>query len=138
MVYNASQKTSNFKSLNEQLAISKMRQRDIFSLLTRFRMFKYVFTADIEKMYKQILLSDEQLDLHRFLYRFSPDEPIREFRLKTVTFGTANAPYIAVRILEELANINGRDYPLAAHIIKSSMYSIWMMFWVVHTQLRKC
>lgn len=122
VVYNGSQKTSNFKSLNEQLAIGRVNQRDIFSLLVRFRMFRYVFTADVEKMYKQILLCDKQLDLHRFLYRFSPNEPIKEFRLKTVTFGTANAPYIAIRTLEELARTNREKYPLAAQIIKSSMY----------------
>lgn len=73
VVYNGSQKTSNSKSLNDQLAIGRVHQRDIFSLLLRFRMFKYVFTADVEKMYKQILLNDEQMDLHRFVYRFSPD-----------------------------------------------------------------
>lgn len=122
VVYNGSQKTSNFKSLNEQLAIGKVNQRDIFSLLIRFRMFRYVFTADVEKMYKQILIVDSQLDLQRFLYRFSPVEPIKEFRLKTVTFGMANAPYIAIRTLEELARINSEAFPLAAQIIRSNMY----------------
>lgn len=52
VVYNGSQKTSNLKSLNEQLAIGKVCQRDMLSLLLRFRIFRYVFTADIEKMYK--------------------------------------------------------------------------------------
>lgn len=122
VVYNGSQRTSNFKSLNEQLAIGKVQQGDIFSLLLRFRIFRYVFTADVEKMYKQILLNNEQMDLHRFVYRFSPNEPIRDFRLKTVTFGTANAPYLAIRTLMELAEIHANSHPLAARVIKSSMY----------------
>lgn len=122
VVYNGSQKTSNFKSLNEQLAIGRVQQRDIFALLIRFRMFRYVFTADVEKMYKQILLNESQLDLHRFLYRFSPNDPMRDFRLKTVTFGTANAPYIAIRTLGELAKLNGEKYPMAAKMITSNMY----------------
>lgn len=122
VVYNGSQKTSNSKSLNEQLAIGKVHQRDIFSLLLRFRLFKYVFTADVEKMYKQILLNDEQMDLHRFVYRFSPDEPIKDFRLKTVTFGTANAPYLAIRTLQELAETYADSHPLASKAILSSMY----------------
>lgn len=59
IVYNGSQKTSNHKSLNEQLAIGKVCQRDIWTLLVRFRLFKFAFTADVEKMYKQILLNEE-------------------------------------------------------------------------------
>lgn len=122
VVYNGSQKTSNSKSLNEQLAIGRINQSDIFSLLLRFRLFRFVFTADIEKMYKQILLNDNQTDLHRFVYRFSPNEPIRDFRLKTVTFGLANAPYLATRTLEELANLHENSHPLAAQVIRTSMY----------------
>lgn len=42
--------------------------------------------------------------------------------MKTVTFGMANAPYIAVRTLDKLARINSKKYPLAAKVIMSSMY----------------
>lgn len=108
--------------MNDQLAIGRTNQPDILSLLLKFRVFEYVFTADVEKMYKQILLNDEQVDLHRFVYRFSQDEPIKDFRLKTVTFGTANAPYIAIRTLEELANLSRAQYPIAAKTIISNMY----------------
>lgn len=121
VVYNGSQKTSNSKSLNEQLAIGKVQQRDIFSLLIRFRMFEYAFTADVEKMYKQILLNEEQVDLHRFVYRFTPNVSIKDYRLKTVTFGTANAPYLAIRTLLELAKVYEDSYPLAAKTIRSNM-----------------
>lgn len=61
VVYNASPKTSNGISLNEQLAIGRTKQTDIVSLLINFRLFKYVFTSDVEKMYKQIML-DEKLE----------------------------------------------------------------------------
>lgn len=76
--------------------IIRVEQSDIISLLLRFRVCRHVFTADVEKMYKRILLNDEQADLHRFVYRLSPNEPFRDFRLKTVTFGTSNAPYLAI------------------------------------------
>lgn len=62
------------------------------------------------------------MDLHRFVYRFSPNDPIRDYRLKTVTFGTANAPYMAIRTLEEMAKIYENSYPLASATIKSNMY----------------
>lgn len=108
--------------MNDFLAIGRVEQTDLTSLLVKFRFFKYVFTSDIEKMYKQILVDEEQTDLQRFVYRFGPNEPLREFRLKTVTFGMANAPYIAIRVLKELAERVADKYPVASSIILSCMY----------------
>lgn len=122
IVHNASQKTSNGKSLNEQLAIGRIDQDDLTTLLIRFRMWRYAFTADVEKMYKQILVNENQLDLQRFIYRFSPNEHFKDYRLKTVIFGMANAPYLAIRVVRELAERVREKYPIASSIILSSMY----------------
>lgn len=122
VVYNASMHTSNGKSLNDQLAIGAISQSDIVTLLTNFRIFKYAFTADLEKMYKQILIDESQRDLQRFVFRFNPNEPLKDYRLTTVTFGTANAPYIAIRVLKELAERVKKEHPQAASIIESHMY----------------
>lgn len=122
VVFNASQKTSNGKSFNEQCAIGRATQTDLMSLLIKFRIFKFVFTADVEKMYKQIMMHEDQRDLQRFVYRFGPVEPIRDFRWKAVTFGIANAPYLAIRTLKELANREKDKYPIAASVIESCMY----------------
>lgn len=104
VVYNASQVTSNGKSL------------------IKFRFFKYAFTSDVEKMYKQILIDEAQLDLQRFVFRFDASEPLKDYRLKTVTFGMANAPYLAIRVLNELAESVRDNYPIATSIILNSMY----------------
>lgn len=122
IVYNASMPTSNGKCLNEQLAIGAISQADIVTLLTNFQIFKYAFTAGLEKMYKQILVHEAQRDLQRFVFRFHLDEPLKDYRLTTVTFGTANAPYLAIRVLKELAERVKDNYPRAASIIGSCMY----------------
>lgn len=122
VVYNASMPTSNGKSLNDQLAIGAIHQADIVTLLTNFRIFKYAFTADLEKMYKQILVDESQRDFQRFVFRFNENEPLKDYRLTTVTFGTANAPYIAIRVLKELAERVKNRHPRAASIINSYMY----------------
>jgi len=44
-------------------------QQDLISILMRFRFFTYVITADITKMYRQILMHPSQTRLQRILWR---------------------------------------------------------------------
>lgn len=66
-VYNASKRTGNGKSLNEQLLIGRMAQPTIFELTLRWRSFGVAIVADIEKMYKQIGLDKNQQHLQIIL-----------------------------------------------------------------------
>ncbi|GFU37046.1 uncharacterized protein NPIL_601391 [Nephila pilipes] len=54
-----SYKAANSVSLNSILSVGPFIQRDIFSTLIHFRMHKITFSADIEKMYQQILVASE-------------------------------------------------------------------------------
>lgn len=62
VLFNASQKTSNGKSLNKSCAMGASHERVIFSLFLKFRTYKYAFSADIEKMYRQIWIDPAQRD----------------------------------------------------------------------------
>lgn len=73
-------------------------------------------------MYKQILVEESQRNLQRFVFRFNSNEPLKDYRLTTVTFGTANAPYIAIRVLKELAERARDTHPRASEVINSCMY----------------
>ena len=37
-------------------------QNDLFAILLRFRFYPIVFSADIAKMYRQVILADEDKD----------------------------------------------------------------------------
>lgn len=121
-VYNASQKTTSGISLNEKLAMGKIDQSSIFVLALRLRKYKIALIADIEKMYKQILIAEDQRKFLMMLRRDSPNETIKQYQLTTVTFGVANAPYLAIRCLKELANTIETQYPLAAKAIRENFY----------------
>ncbi|XP_055326288.1 uncharacterized protein LOC129580119 [Sitodiplosis mosellana] len=122
IVHNASQKTSNGRSLNSQLAIGKMEQATILTLILRNRQHKIAFVGDIEKMYKQIKLHESQQHLQMVLWRENTNESVKMYKLTTVMFGLGPAPFLAIRTLKELANEVEREYPLASLALKNNFY----------------
>ncbi|GFX63701.1 uncharacterized protein TNCV_1701811 [Trichonephila clavipes] len=79
----ASCKTTNGASLNSLIGVGPKLQKDIFEILLNFRIPKIVFTVDIEKMYRQILVADEDQKYQKILWRNNSDENIRTYKLKT-------------------------------------------------------
>ncbi|XP_059046964.1 uncharacterized protein LOC131842451 [Achroia grisella] len=104
VVFNASASTSTGKSYNEIQCIGPVVQEDLYSILLRFRQHKYVVTGDIEKMYRAILVTPEQRSLQQILFRFNTSDPLKCYKLNTVTYGTASAPYLATKCLASLSN----------------------------------
>lgn len=103
VVFDASRKTSSGISLNDTLLVGPKIQLDLIDILLRFRRHKVAFTCDIAKMYRQILLNKQQRDLQRIIWRESPHDNIEHFVLKTVTYGTSSAAYLATKSLQQLA-----------------------------------
>lgn len=120
IVFDASAKSSNGKSINDNLYVGATIQDDLFSILIRFRTFIYVIIADIEKMYRQFLIRESDRVFQKVLWKIN--DKITEFQLNTVTFGFSCAPYLAIRGLFQLADDEEHKYPLAANILKQDMY----------------
>ncbi|GBL73893.1 hypothetical protein AVEN_230838-1 [Araneus ventricosus] len=59
VVFNASALSSNGLSLNDIQMNGGLTQEDIFSIMLRFRKHKFVFSADIRKMYRMILVDPQ-------------------------------------------------------------------------------
>lgn len=60
VVFDASCKTQSGKSLNDVLLVGPIIQQDLFSILSRFRTFRFAMTANIAKMYRQVLIDPSQ------------------------------------------------------------------------------
>ncbi|XP_052749871.1 uncharacterized protein LOC128200456 [Galleria mellonella] len=103
VVFDASATTTTNKSLNDIQRIGPPLQNDIFSILLRFRSYKYVACADVEKMYRQILIQNDQRTLQLILWRENSTDELVVYQLNTVTYGTASAPYLSMRCLRQLA-----------------------------------
>lgn len=122
VVFDASAKTSSGNSLNDLMHTGPKLQEDLTHILLRWRKHKVVVSADIEKMYRQIRVNETDQPLQKILWRHNPTEPIKEFKLTTVTYGTTSAPYLAVRTLIQLAEDEENNYPRAAVIARQDFY----------------
>ncbi|GFQ87693.1 DUF1758 domain-containing protein [Trichonephila clavata] len=120
VVFDGSAKSSSGISLNDKLMVGPQLQTDLTTLLLRFRMHKIAITADIEKMYRQITLHDS--DFQRIVWRNSPFEPIQDFRLTRIAYGTASAPYLAIKCLQQLALNESNNFPLASKAALKDFY----------------
>ncbi|GFV16807.1 integrase catalytic domain-containing protein [Trichonephila clavipes] len=73
-------------------------------------------------MYRQILVNPQHIDFQRIFWQFKPHDPIISYRLLTVTYGTACAPFLAIRTFHELAKDYNSEFPLAAQSIPENFY----------------
>ncbi|XP_015116120.1 uncharacterized protein LOC107040514 [Diachasma alloeum] len=90
VVFDGSARSSTGVSLNDALMVGPTIQDDILGLVLRFRLHNYIFTGDIEKMYRQVLIRPEDTKYQRILWR--ENNEIMTYELQTVTFGRSTSP----------------------------------------------
>lgn len=120
VVFNGSKKTSSGFSLNDVLYPGPILQADLMQIILGWRYYKYVFTGDIQKMYRQILIHPEDRKFQQILFR--PYNIVKQFQLKTVTFGINCAPFLALRTLLQLSYDCESMYPMGSKILKTEVY----------------
>lgn len=120
VVFNGSSRTAGCTSLNDALHTGPNLLPVLADVVMRWRRHRFVFVADVEKMYRQVMVHPEDRDLQRILWRKTEGN---EFRLNTVTYGRgACAPYLAIRVLRQLANDEERSFPLGAETLRRDIY----------------
>ncbi|XP_050547994.1 uncharacterized protein LOC126909605 [Daktulosphaira vitifoliae] len=109
-------------SLNDCLYAGPKLQQEVVDVLCRFRLRKYAFTADICKMYRQILINPEYRKFQHVLWRSSSTEELVEYELNTVTYGVNSSPYLALRVLQFIADNDCIDEPAVRHALRYQTY----------------
>ncbi|GFW47071.1 uncharacterized protein TNCV_55251 [Trichonephila clavipes] len=122
VVFNATNPTSNGLSLNSIQYNGGLVQNDLFTIMIKFREHPYAFTADVKMMYRMILIHESQQPLLRILWKESPEDPVKTFEMKTVTYGTVSAPFSATRTLLQLLRDEEKNFPLAAPVLRENFY----------------
>lgn len=122
VVFNASQKTSTGYSLNDRLLVGPKLQSELWAIVTSWRQYRIVFSTDIVKMYRQILVHPLDQPLQRIVWRSVATGELMDYQLSTVTYGTACAPFLALRVLLQLAQDESERFPRATRILKTQSY----------------
>lgn len=123
VIYNASATTTNGKSLNDIQYVGPRLQKDLTEIVMAFRVGASAISADIRKMYQQVEVQPKHWDYQRIIWRASDKMPHKDYWLTTVVWGTASAPYLAVRALQQCAKDNTAEFPNVAKVI---MYDFYM------------
>ncbi|GFY22102.1 integrase catalytic domain-containing protein [Trichonephila clavipes] len=73
-------------------------------------------------LFRQILIDPVQRDLLRIMWKTGANEESVIYRLKTVTYGTVRAPFLAIRSLKQLAMDEASRFPLASKVALQVVY----------------
>ena len=122
VVFDGSAPSSTGVSLNDVLAVGPTLHPNLDSILLKFRTYRVALSGDISKMYREVLLSEPDRQLHRFLWRPTPDQPVQDYCMNRVTFGISSSPYLAVRSLQQTATDFQHLSALASWHVSHSFY----------------
>lgn len=121
VVFNGSSPSKGGTSLNDILHAGVKLQADVFDVLLWFRSHKVVFSSDITKMYRQILIHPDDRKLQRIFW-YDSSEQARPYQLTTVTYGLNCAPFLALRVIQQLITDEGHRYPKALPSVTKGRY----------------
>ncbi|XP_062537957.1 uncharacterized protein LOC134206279 [Armigeres subalbatus] len=118
IVFDGSCKSATNISLNDICYIGPTVQSPLLTTSMNFRMTKYAVTADTEKMYRQIWVHPSDRALQQIVWRKHQSEQLKLYQLNTMTYGSACAPFLATRSLNQLAVDERDQFPLAAQLVR--------------------
>lgn len=79
-------------------------------------------------MFRQIRIHPADVNYQRIFWRDDSKSELAIYRLLIVTYGTASAPFLANRVLKQLAQDEGVNFPLAMSVLEEDVYgrpTIW-------------
>lgn len=111
-------------SLNQHLLQGPDLTNTLTGVLCRFRQEPVCFACDIEGMFCQVRVNEEQRDLLRFLFWEKGDTSStpKEYRMRVHLFGATSSPGCANLALKKTADDNADCHENAAKFLKTNFY----------------
>ena len=132
-VFDASVKSSTGVSLNDVLLVGPTIHPPLLDVLLHFRLHRVALVADVSRMYRAIELTKSYRDLHQFVWRRNPKDPLLDYHLTQVTFGVSASLFAANMSIKQNALDFAMDYPLM--VASCCVSGIQMTRWFYSTYL---
>ncbi len=112
----------NGKCLNDALLTGPVLQTQLPKILVKFREGQVALTADIEAMFSRIRLTPEDARFHRFLWKEPGSDEIEVLQMDILAFGDKCSPFIAISVVQRVAEEFGKDRTEASNAIRHNLY----------------
>lgn len=114
MVFNRNAKFAG-TSLNNQLLQGPDLTNSLVGILTHFKQEPVAFMGNIEAMFYQVLVPDEQRDFLRFMWWPNSDlnAELVGYRMTVHPFGAVSSPSCSNYVVPQTANDNEENYRTA-------------------------
>lgn len=122
VVFDASCRTTSGLSLNDIQMSGPKVQANLFDIVLEFRVGAIAFSADIVKMYLQVLMDPDDWDMQRIWWRESPDDKLIWLWILVVIFGMRVSGDLAVSVLIQLAKDCIKKYPQVLRMLMRNFY----------------
>ena len=123
-VFDASQPTASGVSLNDIVAKGTNMLNILVEIFLRWRLHRFAFHCDIQKMYNAVKLNKEHWCLQRYLFQneLDPSKVPLEKIILTVIYGIRSSGNQAQSALRKLAAMFAEAYPEVYNIVLKDIY----------------
>ena len=121
-VFDAFVKCSTGVSKNNILLVSPTVHPPLIDVLMLFWLYPVALTANISRMYWAVELTNTDQDLHHFIWRSDPSQPLKDYRMTRVTFGVTASSFTANMAIKQNAIDYSCEFPLAVEVVLKSFY----------------
>ena len=121
-VFDASAKSTTNVSLNDTLLVGPTVHPPLIDVLLRFRYHRIALITDVSKMYRAIQLANSDKDLHRFVWRQSPKDLLKDYQMIRATFDVPSSAFIANMAVKQNALDYAEEFPMASKAAQESFY----------------
>ena len=108
--------------LNEKLLSGPDLLHGLIGTIFRFRERPVALTTDIESIFLQVQVPEQDRSCLRFLWRPRTNEPVHIYEYQRHLFGAKSSPICANYALKRVGLDNEEVYPIAAKAIQNNFY----------------
>ncbi|GFQ83310.1 transposable element Tcb2 transposase [Trichonephila clavata] len=123
IVFDASSKGKNSKSLNDLLFSEPNLIPDLLHIILTFRKYEIAFCSDIEKAFLNISIAQEDSKYLKFLwFDIKNNEDFKVMNMQRLPFGFTSSPFILTATIKNHLKIYININPECVNMLNSSLY----------------